>query len=187
MNALPQPTRRTLSVDDYHRMGEAGIFARDERVELIEGEIITMAPIGNEHANLTSLLTGALFRAADDVARVWTQNPIRLSDLSEPQPDIALLAPRADDYRDGLPVPEDILLLIEIAHSSLAFDRDRKMPLYGRSGIGESWLIDVAGRAITRYEQPWSEGYRRSSPLEVARSVALPIAGCSADLSGLFG
>ncbi len=186
MNAVPQPVRRLLSVDDYHLMAEAGVFRPDERVELIEGEIITMAPIGPEHADIVSLLTERLVLAANGVARVWVQSSVRVSNHSEPEPDLALLKPRAAGYRAALPVPEDVLLLIEVAHSSLAHDRDRKAPLYARRGIAELWIVDVENAEVTRHRAPGEHGYERVDVLDLSRRIELPTLGVEVDLSILF-
>ena len=186
MNAVVQPTRRLLSVDDYRLMAEAGVFAPDERVELIEGGIITMAPIGPEHADIVSLLTESLVLAAHGSARVWVQSSVRISDRSAPRPDLGLLARRAAGYRGSLPAPADVLLLIEVAHSSLAYDRDRKAPLYARRGIAELWIVDVAGEEVKRHREPGGRGYGRIDVLDLTRPVTLPTLGTDVDLSILF-
>ena len=124
------PVRHKLTVHEYHRMADAGIFAADQRTELIDGDLIDMAPIGQGHAALVGGLAEALFLASADPAIVWPQNPIRLDDSNEPQPDLALLRRRPDFYATGeRPGPADILLLIEVADTSLRFDRTVKLPL----------------------------------------------------------
>ena len=186
MNAVPQPTRRPLSVDDYRLMAEAGLFRPDERVELIEGEIITMTPIGSEHAGTVAWLNRTLMRAVGDAAVMWVRSSLRLSDDSQPEPDLALLVPRSDVYRGSLPEPGDVLLLIEVAHTTLDFDRGRKSLLYAREGIAELWIVDVAGRAVERYRQPGERGYDDVDTLDQTRPVRLPTLGTEVDLRALF-
>ncbi|MCE2487883.1 MAG: Uma2 family endonuclease [Desulfurellaceae bacterium] len=135
----PLPQHR-LSADDYHKMGEAGIFDHADRVELIEGRLIDMAPIGSDHAGQ---LNAVLNRAFARLALVSPQNPIRLSEHSEPQPDFAILRLRADFYRTSHPQPSDVLLVIEVADTSIRHDREVKIPLYARHGIPEVWLLDL--------------------------------------------
>jgi Uma2 family endonuclease len=135
-------------------MGEAGIFNENDRVELINGEIFSMTPIGSPHAACVDRLTRLLVVAAGDRASVRVQNPIRLGADSEPQPDLTLLRPRPDFYARAHPGPGDVLVVIEVADTTLAFDRAVKVPLYARAGIGEVWLVDLAGDAIEVYRQP---------------------------------
>ena len=186
MNAVPQPARRPLSVDDYHRMADAAIFGPEERVELIEGEIIAMPPIGPDHASLVDRLNRTFGRAVGDAAIVRVQNPVHLSRFSEPQPDLCLLAPRDDFYAGFHPRPADTLLAIEIAKSSLAYDTTRKAPLYAHEGVQELWIVDVAGRAVRRFRSPGARGYTDAAALGLARPVPLPSLGIEVDLSRLF-
>lgn len=151
--------RHALSVEDFRRMGDAGILSEDDRVELIEGELIDMAPIGSKHAGVVTRLARLLMRAVGDAAVVSVQNPLFLPPRSEPQPDILLLKPRADDYVASLPTAADVLLLIEVADTSLSYDRDIKLPLYARHGVAESWLFDIEGRRLEIHRQPGSDGY----------------------------
>lgn len=151
--------RHALSVEDFRRMGDAGILSEDDRVELIEGELIDMAPIGSKHMGLVTRLARLLMRAVGDAAIVSVQNPLALPPRSEPQPDILLLKPRFDDYMSALPTPADVLLLIEVADTSFAYDRDIKLPLYARHGVAESWLFDIEGRRLEVHSQPGAEGY----------------------------
>jgi Uma2 family endonuclease len=182
------PRRHRLSVDDYHRMAEVGILDAEARVELIEGEIIDMAPPGSPHAAAVHRLAEVLIRAVNGRANVLVQNPVRLSNFSEPQPDIALLKRRDDFYSERHPRPDDVLLIVEVAASSLAYDRNRKLPLYARHGIPEMWLVDLEHRRLSRYRAPQHGAYtiadepELATPLEVA---ALP--GVSFALGRLFG
>jgi Uma2 family endonuclease len=154
------PARHRLDVDDYHRMGEAGILTEDDRGELIDGELIDMAPIGQDHAGTTGVLNHALALAFSRRAIVWMQNPLRLDRFNEPQPDITILRPRDDFYRRGEPPgPADVLLLIEVADSSLRHDRGVKLPLYARAGIAEVWVVDLRQRVMEVHRGPGADGY----------------------------
>ncbi len=168
--------RRRFTVHEYHRMGEAGIFAEDERVELIEGEVVEMNPIGSRHAACVRELTWLLSRQLGEELRLDVQNPVRLGEYGEPQPDLAVV--RARDYAGSLPGPEDVLLLIEVSDTTLARDRNVKLPLYARAGIPEAWIVDLSGEAIERHTRPSEEGgYRRMERVgrgQALRSEALP-------------
>ena len=170
-------TRHKLNVDDYDRMAEAGILGEDDRVELIDGELIDMAPIGQDHAATVTALTRALVLACGDRALVSPQNPVRLDRLNEPQPDFAVLRPRADFYRAGnRPSPDDVLLLIEVADSSVRFDRAVKLPMYSRAGIAEVWIIDLKRRVLDAYRGPAGDGYRQTATHQPGDTVPLALA-----------
>ena len=153
--------RRLLTVDEYHTIGTAGVLKEDDRIELIEGEMIEMAPIGSRHLAKVNRLARLLSQCIGDQAIVSVQNPIALPPHNEPQPDLALLKPRADDYEGKLPSAEDILLVIEVADTTLAYDRDAKMPIYARHDIVETWLVDIQGQTVSIYQEPGKNGYRR--------------------------
>jgi Uma2 family endonuclease len=150
-------TRHKLTVADYHRMAEAGILDADSRVELIHGEIIDMAPIGASHAATTTNLNKLLVLAVADRAVVWPQNPVLLDEHNEPQPDLALLKPRPD-YQHRKPGPEDVLLIVEVADTTLGRDLSVKVPLYARAGIPEVWIVDVKGQRVLVYAEPSRSG-----------------------------
>ena len=150
-----------FSVKDYHRMREAGIFHEDDRVELLEGEMVEMAPIGPGHAGgVNRLLNGFLPLQAERKTIIAVQNPIRLGEHSEPQPDLALLQPRPDFYAQGHPSPQDVLLVVEVMESWAGYDREVKVPLYARFGIPETWLVDIERGRIEVSRAPGPEGYR---------------------------
>ena len=182
-----EPRRHRLSVADYYRMGEVGILPSDTRVELVDGEIIDMPPIGSRHAAIVDTLAKLLIRAVGDSGIVRTQGPIALGPHTEPLPDVALLKPRAGGYFDAHPRPRDVLLVIEVADTSLAFDRDVKAPPYAAHDIPEFWLIAVESRRLTRNRDPLRGAYTRvdepdlRAPLEVTALPAVRI-----DLSTLF-
>ena len=162
---VAQITRYRFTVDEYHRMGEAGIFTEDDRVELIDGEIVTMPPIGDFHAGEVNKMTWVFPRALGDLAIASVQNPIVLGPHWEPQPDFCLLRPRPDFYMSGKPRPEDVLLVIEVSDTTLAYDRDVKIPAYGRAGILEAWLVDLNARRILVFRDPSPDGYRSAQTL----------------------
>jgi hypothetical protein len=166
----PAAPRRLLTVDEYHRMGEAGILTEDDRVELIEGELVAMAPIGSEHVAASNELTRLLVQAVAGRAVVSVQNPVRLTRRSEPQPDFAVLRPRAG-YRTTLPRPEDALLVVEVAANSLDYDRTVKLALYACSGIPEVWIVNLAAGEVETYRSPVGDEY--SSVAIVGRSDTL--------------
>jgi len=176
-----QMTHHHFTVDEYERMVECGILTEDDRVELIAGEIIAMSPIGPLHASIVTVLTEIFMRAVPPDVVVIVQNPIRLPDDSEPQPDLAL-AWRAD-YRRAHPTPGDVLAVVEVADSTRVFDRDTKLPLYAAAGIAEAWLVDLVAGRIERHTEPGPDGYgtivvgRRGATLTstVVPAVHLPV------------
>ena len=155
-----QISRRRFSVDEYYLMAKAGILHEDDRVELIEGEIVDMAAISSRHAGCVNRINRLFSQRAGERAIIHVQNPIRLSEYSEPQPDIALLRPRADFYAVSHPGPQDVLLVIEVSLTSEEYDRQVKVPLYARFGILEVWLVDLEGERIEVYREPSPHGYR---------------------------
>ncbi len=156
---VSQPRRFTTG--EYARLIETGILAEDERVELIEGEIITMAPIGSRHAATVNRLNRLLgYLSASNRVFVSVQNPVHLDDYSEPQPDLVVARVRPDDYAGGHPTPPDILLLVEVMDNTQESDRKEKLPLYAHAGIAEIWLIDIVRGLIEAYQEPSREGYR---------------------------
>ena len=178
--------RRRFTVHDYHRMAEAGILHEDDRVELIGGEIVEMSPIGGRHAKCVTELTRALISLVGEDMRVSPQNPIKLDEHEEPQPDVAVLR-TGERYQAGaLPTPEDVLLLIEVSDTSLAYDRTVKLPLYARSGIAEVWLVDLNANVIERHTEPSENDYRlvrRAGRGEALESVALPTLAFTVDVA----
>lgn len=177
-----------FTVADYHRMAEVGILGEDSRVELIRGQIVDMAPIGAPHLGMVVRLNRLLTIRLAELALVSPQNPVRLDDGSEPEPDLAVLKPRADDYTSATPRPDEVLLLIEVSDSTLKDDRDVKVPLYAESGIPECWLVDIAGRAVEVYRQPQGGRYTEVRRIGANGNLdieALP--GVSLAASALFG
>jgi Uma2 family endonuclease len=155
-----QIAKHWFTVAEYNRMSEAGILTEDDRVELVEGEIIEMSPIGRRHAACVDRLTELLSERLRRRAIIRVQNPIVLNDYSEPQPDVALLKRRDDFYEQSLPTPEDVLLVIEVSDTTLEYDRQIKAPLYARAGIAEVWIINLMDGQVEIYSQPAGGAYQ---------------------------
>ena len=167
-----QLQRYLFTAAEYHRMAQAGIFGEDDRVELIEGEIVEMTPIGSRHAACVDRLAQLAFERVSGRAIVRIQNPIQMGEHSEPQPDLALLRPRSDFYAPAHPGPEDVLLIVEVAETSIEYDRDVKVRLYARAGIAEVWLVDLAGEGVEVYRRPVPQGYQEVQRLERGQRVS---------------
>ena len=153
------PKPRKFTVAEYYRMAEIGILRPEERVELIEGEIIVMAPIGPGHAGSVGFTTDFIIRRLGERFMVRSQNPVHLDDGSEPQPDIAIILRRRESYYTAHPTPEDILLVIEVADTFLEYDREVKAHLYGRAGVPETWVKNLPEDCIERFTEPGPDGY----------------------------
>jgi Uma2 family endonuclease len=164
-----------FSVRDYYRMAEAGVLKPDARVELLDGRIIDMSPIGPFHGGSINRLIRLFSMISGGRWLVSAQNPVRLDDHSEPQPDLMLLRPATDDYRSRHPRPEDVFLLIEVADSSLDFDRGEKLPAYGRAGIPEVWILNLPDNTLEVYREPHFSGCASQIRLR-AGDKAVPLA-----------
>ena len=164
--------RRRFTVDDYYLMADAGIIGDHERVELIDGEVVTMSPIGRRHSACVSAANQALVLAAGTTAIVQPQGPIRLDRFNEPQPDLILLRPTADFYASHHPGPDAVLLVVEIADSSLRYDREVKAPRYAAWGVPEYWLADLNANLLLRYTSPVNGAYTVSDSLRRGESIA---------------
>ncbi len=154
-----------FSVEEYGLLSDAGILHEDDRLELIEGRIIDMSPIGSSHAASVNRLLGIFVNLFQDRAIVSVQNPVRLDAHSEPQPDLMLLRSRDDFYAERHPGPEDVLLLLEIADTLLDYDRQVKIPLYARHAIPEVWLLNLRDQSIEAYRSPAPDGYEQALTL----------------------
>jgi Uma2 family endonuclease len=162
-------------VADYYRMAETGVLKPDARVELVDGRIIDMSPIGPFHGGSVNRLNRLFTKLSNGRWLVSPQNPVHLDEYSEPQPDLMLLKPMADDYMSRHPRPDDVFLVIEVADTSLAFDRDEKLPAYGRAGIAEVWILNLPAKTIEVYREPHFSGYGSSQVLR-AGDNASPLA-----------
>ena len=175
--------RYQFTVSDYERMGEIGILTEDDRVELIAGEIVRMSPIGHRHVGCVNVLVDLLADVVRREAVISVQNPIRLSDDSQPLPDIALV--RRDTFSHKVPAASEVLLVIEVADSSREYDRTTKLPRYAAAGIPEAWLVDLANDVIERYSEPHNRNYRAAMFAHVGESLTstvIPALTISADL-----
>jgi len=154
-----QLARRLLTVSEYHKMAEVGILDEGDRVELINGEIIEMSPIGKLHVNRVNRITSIFKKLPDEKAILSIQNPISIAPYSEPEPDISLLAFKADFYEDELPKAENVLLVIEVADTSLGYDREVKKPLFANAGIPELWIVNIEDEQVEVYKNPQNGDY----------------------------
>jgi Uma2 family endonuclease len=151
-----------MTADEYEEFGRAGLFDPSLRLELLEGGIYEMSPIGSSHAGCVAYLTEELRKLAGDRMTLFPQNPLRLSDLSEPQPDIMLLRRRADFYRKAHPRPNDVALIIEVADTSIRVDRREKLPLYALAGVAEFWIVNLADEQVEVHAEPLNGKYQHS-------------------------
>lgn len=156
---LTAAEKKLFTVDDYHAMARAGILGEHDRVELIEGEIILMAAIGSRHQAVVDRLNRLFVTRLGSRAIVRVQGPLRLAPITEPQPDLQLLAPRDDFYAAAHPSQYDALLVVEVADTSLRFDRDEKAAVYARRGVREMWIVDITGGRILMLRRPAAAGY----------------------------
>ena len=163
---------RLFSVDDYYAMAEAGILTHDERVELINGEIVAMSPIGDVHAYSVDEAVYLFTIQLGERARVRSQNPVRLSSSREFQPDVSILRWREDRYLSGHPVPEDVLLLIEVSDSTLDYDRNVKLAIYAEAEIPETWIANIPDRVVEVYTLPSGGVYQMRQVFSVGESVS---------------
>jgi Uma2 family endonuclease len=190
MGAIETPPlfqRHLLTVDDYYRMAEAGVLAPDARVELIEGEIIDMAPMKSRHARVVNELSTRLHEVVGRRAVITCQTPLRLSPRSEPEPDLMLLRPRPDGYGASHPGAADVLLLIEVADSGARYDREIKVPLYARHGVAEVWIVDLEAGCVVVHRGCSDGAYADVVSSVNPGAAALPgIEGLVLDLGGIF-
>ena len=184
---LQYPQRHAVSVAEYLRMADSGVFAPEARLELIEGEIVEMAPIGSPHAGTVKILLRQFTRLAGDMAIVSVQDPVVVGDRSMPQPDVALLTPRADSYTRSHPTAAEVVLVVEVADTTLRFDLGTKIPLYARFGIAEAWVVDLQEQAVRVFRDPSENGYHTSFTATASESVsALALPGVVIALPELF-
>lgn len=181
------PRRHRITVHEYHRMAEVGLLAPDARVELIEGEIIDMAPIGNPHRAAVMMLDELLHQAVGKHGIVSCQSSIRLGRHSEPEPDLAVLRSRADYYRSAPPTASDTLLVIEVSDTTWRYDRHTKVPFYARHGIPEVWLVSLTDSTVHFFRGLSGERYTDESGTATPGVTALPgVPDAKIDLSSLF-
>ena len=165
-------TAHRFTVDEYYRMAETGVIKPDARVELLDGQIIDMMPIGPFHGGTVNSLIELFSEVAKRRYLVSAQNPVRLNEQSEPEPDLMLLKRKADKYKSGHPRPEDVYLVIEVADSTLEFDREQKIPAYGTAGIAEAWLVNLPEQKIEVYREPHYTGYGSKTILRSGKTAS---------------
>ena len=154
-------SKRTFNVEEYYQMVKAGILKEDDRVELINGEIVTMSPIGSRHAGCVKQLNALLSSQLQESAIISVQDPIQVDDYSEPEPDLAILKPRPDFYAERHPLPADVQVVIEVADTTLTYDRAVKLPLYAKAGISEVWIINLSENTVEIHTIPQTGIYRK--------------------------
>jgi Uma2 family endonuclease len=166
--------KRRFTIEEYDRMAEAGVLPPEDRVELIEGEIVEMSPIGTPHAGVVNRLNYVFSSRLGGRAIVQIQNPIALPPVvSVPQPDVALLRSRQDFYSKARPLPGDVLLVVEVMETSADYDRGVKLPLYGKAGVIETWLVDLGASAVEVYRRPAGERYQDTRVVSTGKSITL--------------
>ncbi len=168
--SVSSPTRR-FTVQEYHQLGAVGMLHEDDRIELLNGELVIMAPVGIRHIKTVRRLIRVLSQAFADHCLVDAQNPVWIDGHSEPQPDILLLRPEADE-REHSPQPEDVLLLVEVAESSLHYDRNDKLEAYARSGIAEYWIVNLVRNEVIIHRDPAGAEYRSVTTARAGERIA---------------
>ena len=155
--------KRLISAVEYHKMAEVGILKPNDRIELLNGEIIKMSPIGSLHAGYVNIIDELLSDALGKKVHVNIQSPVRLGAFSEPEPDLLILKRRKDHYLTRLPLPQDVYLLIEVADTTLEKDREIKVPLYAKANISEYWILNVVDQQLEIFTNPINGKYQNKS------------------------
>jgi Uma2 family endonuclease len=179
------PQRHRISVEHFYRMADAGLFDADERVELVDGEIIDVPPMGSRHATVAEQLTRLLGAALPMEIIVRSQLPVSLGEYSELLPDIAIARPRSDRYGTHHPTAADVLLLVEVSDSTLRYDREIKSALYARHGVPELWIVDVQAKELLSYRSPVAGRYMSETRLPLGRML-VAATGIEIDLAALL-
>jgi Uma2 family endonuclease len=179
------PPRHRITVEHFYRMAEVGVFAEDERVELIDGEIIDVPPMGHHHAGVVEYLAQLLTTSVGSSAIVRPQLPLRLGQYSEPLPDIVVAKPREDRYFRAHPTAADVWLVVEVSSTTVRFDRNVKVPMYGRHGVEEVWVLDVGDEHVHRYRAPQDGRYTAVTTEPLSARLFLDSLGCNVDLGPL--
>ena len=172
-----------IDLSVYHSMIEHGMLSEADKVELIHGQLVTLSPKGSRHAGCLRKIMTWLPNQVGDRAQIQVQDPIQIPDISEPEPDLAFAKPRADFYAERHPLPDEVLLLIEIADSSLDYDRNIKGPLYAAAGIPAYWIINLPEQVVECHEAPWGERYKRVQVLQPRERLRFPALDIDADVA----
>ena len=179
--------RRTFTVDEYHQMAKTGILTEEDRVELINGEIISMSPINSPHAGHVKRINALFSRLVGSQAIVSVQDPLVIPDVSEPEPDVMLLKPRDDFYTRAHPQPDDVYLLIEVADLSLLIDREIKLPVYAQAQVAEVWIVNLADQQLEVYRSPAEGEYREKTIVKPGGTVTVPHFSLTVAVTDLMG
>lgn len=167
--------KRRFSVEEYHRLAELGILKEDDKVELVQGEIVEMSPIGPKHASTVNRIVRLLTKIFDTKYIISSQNPVQLGLDSEPEPDIVILKERADFYASGHPKAEDAIFIIEVADSTLQYDTEVKLPLYAQSGIAEYWVVDLQNHQLIIHSRLADAAYQQLQRFQIGEEVHSPL------------
>lgn len=182
-----QVAKRRFSVDEYYRLAQAGILTADERLELLDGEVIELSAISSHDAACVRRLNAFLSRLFRDKVIVSVRHPVHLDEFSEPQPDVALLRWREDFYAESHPTPPDVLVVIEVADTSVEYDRKRKLPLYARAGIPEFWLANLPEDRFEIHTEPRGDEYQSVSVVRSSETInSEAVAGLSVNVSDIL-
>lgn len=188
MGMAVEVSRRRFTADEYQQMAKAGILREGDPFELIDGEVVAKMTIGPRHNAAVNRLNRRFVSLVGDSAIVQAQGSVRLNLFNEPEPDLALLRPRHDFYATAHPGPSDILLVVEVAQTSIDYDRTVKAELYARLGVVEYWLVDLNVDVVTRHTEPSDDGYRRVEPLPAGASFApQQLPACRLTTADIFG
>ena len=187
-DTVTEVRRYSFTVDEFAKMGEAGIFTAEDRVELIDGEIRKMTPIGPLHATIVNRINATLMKLLESSAVLQVQNPVRLDLHNEPQPDFSIIKARGKYYETALPGPGDTLLAVEVADSSLAYDLHEKAPRYARSMIPEVWVVDLQDKVVRVFTQPGASGYANERVMPRGSTIAsASVEGLRVEVDEIFG
>ncbi len=187
MAALPELERKLLTCDDYHAMIAAGILSEEDKLELINGELIIMSPTGPKHRSVVGRIDALLQRLLEEKAIVFTQSPITLAPLSEPEPDLVIVKPRPDFYAEAHPVPDDLFWLIEVSDAMLEKDRLVKGPLYAQAKVPVYWIANLVDHQLEVYAQPKQGQYTQRRILLPEEHVTLPGFEMTVEVGKLLG
>lgn len=178
--------RKLFSVTDYYKMLETGLLSEQDRVELIHGEIIRISPIGSKHGGYVKTIANLITRKLGHQITISVQDPVRSSEFSEPEPDVAVLKNRDDFYTESHPTPKDVYFLVEVADTSIGYDFDVKLPLYAAAGIPEVWILDVNAQTITQHSQPDANAYLEVDILKKGMNLKCTVLDFVLDLGVVF-
>jgi len=178
--------KRLISVVEYYKMAEVGILQPEDKIELLNGEIIKMSPIGSLHAGYVNIIDELLSDALSKKVHINIQSPVRLGAFSEPEPDLLILKRRKDHYLTRLPRPEDVYLLIEVADSTLEKDREVKVPLYAKANISEYWILNIPDKQLEIYRNPVDGKYQNQVIIKGKESVIFEVFDVSIKTSDIF-